>query len=258
MGINCSLENLGAGSNLQFIIKILKIFLIVFYVSKIIYKLILKKIVFIINDFFNLLRILLLFMNVIFLVFIFLSHNNFTLYFSFLFSIVFGLFMAGAVNYLNKISILSSKNMVHLIIYFVNKKNIGLKLDSFIEDSTKFYLFHISDCRIPSCNLCKKNFNDNNYLVNFNIKDLNSLNLLAEFASESENEGALEVVRVQSLSLVGTAYSPLIYNMKQDTSYDQLVGYLKIVHQNLKKNPNLTDKIVITLIFLRFIFEIYF
>ncbi len=87
---------------------------------------------------------------------------------------------------------------------------------------------------------------------------MNSLNLLAEFASESENEGALEVVRVQSLSLVGTAYSPLIYNMKQDTSYDQLVGYLKIVHQNLKKNPNLTDKIVITLIFLRFIFEIYF
>jgi hypothetical protein len=78
---------------------------------------------------------------------------------------------------------------------------------------------------------------------------LNSLNLLAEFASESENEGALEVVRVQSLSLVGTAYSPLIYNMKKDTSYDQLVGYLKIVHQNLKKNPNLTDKIVISLIF---------
>ena len=32
---------------------------------------------------------------------------------------------------------------------------------------------------------------------------MNSLNLLAEFASESENEGALEVVRVQSLSLVG-------------------------------------------------------
>ena len=89
---------------------------------------------------------------------------------------------------------------------------------------------------------------------------MNSLNLLAEFASESENEGALEVVRVQSLSLVGTAYSPLIYNMKQDTSYDQLVGYLKIVHQNLKKNPNLTDKIVITLIFfnkfLRFIFKL--
>ena len=78
---------------------------------------------------------------------------------------------------------------------------------------------------------------------------MNSLNLLAEFASESENEGALEVVRVQSLSLVGTAYSPLIYNMKQDTSYSQLVGYLKIVHQNLKKNPNLTDKIVISLSF---------
>lgn len=73
---------------------------------------------------------------------------------------------------------------------------------------------------------------------------MNSLNLLAEFASESENEGALEVVRVQSLSLVGTAYSPLIYNMKQDTTYDQLIGYLKIVHQNLKKNPNLPDKIV--------------
>ena len=67
---------------------------------------------------------------------------------------------------------------------------------------------------------------------------------MAEFASESENEGALEVVRVQSLSLVGTAYSPLIYDLKQDTTYDQLIVYLKAVHQNLIKNPNLPDKIV--------------
>ena len=70
------------------------------------------------------------------------------------------------------------------------------------------------------------------------------MNLLAEFASESENEGALEVVRVQSLSLVGTAYSPLIYNLKPDTTYEALIGYLNTVHQNLIKNPNLPDKIV--------------
>lgn len=58
------------------------------------------------------------------------------------------------------------------------------------------------------------------------------------------NEGALEVVRVQSLSLVGTAYSPLIYNLKEDTSYDKLIEYIKIVHQNYTKNPNLSQKIV--------------
>ena len=76
------------------------------------------------------------------------------------------------------------------------------------------------------------------------VIDLASLNLLAEFASESENEGALEVVRVQSLSLVGTAYSPLIYDLKNDTTYDVLISYLKTVNQNRIKNPNLPDKIV--------------
>ena len=76
------------------------------------------------------------------------------------------------------------------------------------------------------------------------VKDLASLNLLAEFASESENEGALEVVRVQSLSLVGTAYSPLIYDLKKDTTYDVLISYLKTVNQNRIKNPNLPEKIV--------------
>lgn len=78
---------------------------------------------------------------------------------------------------------------------------------------------------------------------------MTSLKLLAEFASESENEGALEVVRVQSLSLVGTAYSPLIYELNQNTSYDQFFDYLKILHKNLVKNPNLPDKIVNTFIY---------
>jgi len=73
---------------------------------------------------------------------------------------------------------------------------------------------------------------------------------LAELASESENEGALEVVRVQSLTLVGTAYSPLIYELKSSTSYEELIGKLKTVHKNLKTNPNLPDKIVKTRIYI--------
>ena len=82
-------------------------------------------------------------------------------------------------------------------------------------------------------------------------KDLSSLKLLAEFASESENEneGALDVVRVQSFQLVGTCYSPLIYDLKNDSSYDQLIEHLKKVHQNLKKNPKLPEKIVNTLFY---------
>ena len=71
-----------------------------------------------------------------------------------------------------------------------------------------------------------------------------SLKLLAEFASESENEGALEVVRVQSLSLVATAYSPLIFDLKQKSSYEDLMKFVKQVHQNSKNNPNLAEKLV--------------
>jgi hypothetical protein len=74
--------------------------------------------------------------------------------------------------------------------------------------------------------------------------DIKELQLLADFASESENEGALEVDRVQSLMLVGTAYSPLIYDLKGSTSYEELIAKLKSVHKSLKKNPNLPDKIV--------------
>ncbi len=80
------------------------------------------------------------------------------------------------------------------------------------------------------------------------MKDLSSLKLLAEFASETENEneGALDVVRVQSLQLVGTCYSPLIYDLKpnSDCSYEQLIESLKKVYENLKKNPKLPEKIV--------------
>ena len=75
--------------------------------------------------------------------------------------------------------------------------------------------------------------------------DLQSLKLLAEFASECENEteGALDVVRVQSLQLVGTCYSPLIYDLKSSSSYEQLILLLKKVNEYLMKNPNLPDKI---------------
>ena len=76
------------------------------------------------------------------------------------------------------------------------------------------------------------------------MKDVNALKILCELASESENEGALEVVRVQSLSLVGTAYSPLIYAIKPDISYEEFIKLIRQVHENFKKNPNMPDKIV--------------
>ena len=79
-----------------------------------------------------------------------------------------------------------------------------------------------------------------------NAPSLNALKLLGEFASEAENEneGALEVVKVQSLQLVGTAYSPLIYNLPVTSSFDDLVKCLEQVHFNLKKNPKLPKKLV--------------
>jgi hypothetical protein len=53
----------------------------------------------------------------------------------------------------------------------------------------------------------------------------------------------LEVVRVQSLQLVGTCYSPLIYDLKSNSSYDELILILIKVNQYLIKNPNLPEKI---------------
>lgn len=94
---------------------------------------------------------------------------------------------------------------------------------------------------------CLRSFNDNFEFIQWLRKvtpDLNALKLLCEFASESENEGALEVVRVQSLAMVGTAYSPLIFDLKQNFSYDQLIQQVCQVNENLKKNPHLSEKIV--------------
>lgn len=84
------------------------------------------------------------------------------------------------------------------------------------------------------------------FLYNFNIKklDLNELKLLCEFASQSQNEGALEVVRVQSLLLVGTAFAPLIYEMKTNCSYEKMIGFIKQIFNNFSRNRELPEKIV--------------
>jgi len=74
---------------------------------------------------------------------------------------------------------------------------------------------------------------------------VNRLKLLCDLASESENEGALEVARVQSLLVVGTAYSPLIYGINFDITYKEFMKLIVQVFENFKKNPNMTEKIVI-------------
>ncbi|RNA31079.1 E3 ubiquitin-ligase RNF213-like [Brachionus plicatilis] len=76
-----------------------------------------------------------------------------------------------------------------------------------------------------------------------NASNLNELKLLCEFASQSENEGALEVVRVQSLLLVGTGFAPLIYDMKKDCSYDQMIRHIKQIFNNFSRNRELPEKI---------------
>jgi len=101
----------------------------------------------------------------------------------------------------------------------------------------------LSDTKLARC---LKSFSENFEFIEWLKKtapNLNALKLLCEFASESENEGALEVVRVQSLSMVGTAYSPLIYDLKQDFTYEDLIHQIKLLNQNLSKNPNLSEKI---------------
>lgn len=105
----------------------------------------------------------------------------------------------------------------------------------------------------PTLIKCLESFNKNFHFTEWlrkEIKDLKSLNLLCEFAGESDNEGALEVVRVQSLSMVGTAYSPLIFDLKIDFSYKNLIEQVNLVKKNLRKNPKLPEKMVNYYLFL--------
>lgn len=72
------------------------------------------------------------------------------------------------------------------------------------------------------------------------------MKLLAEFASESENEGPLEVRRIQTLLLVGTAYAPLIYDLNQNSDENDLLQACERVCSSLDTNPGLADGMVIT------------
>lgn len=71
-----------------------------------------------------------------------------------------------------------------------------------------------------------------------------ALKLLADFAAESEQEGALEVRRVQTLLLVGTAYGPLIYHLDKSSNFDLLLKRVDNVRVNLETNPELPNRIV--------------
>ena len=75
------------------------------------------------------------------------------------------------------------------------------------------------------------------------------MKLLADFAAESENEGALEVRRVQTLLLVGTAYGPLIYHLDKKSDFDTLLRRVENVRVNLQTNPQLPNRIVTKLYF---------
>ena len=71
------------------------------------------------------------------------------------------------------------------------------------------------------------------------------MRLLAEFAAESENEGALEARRVQTLTLVVTSYAPLIYDLKKDAGLNDLIHQAEAVCACLNNNPTLPERIVI-------------
>lgn len=73
---------------------------------------------------------------------------------------------------------------------------------------------------------------------------MEKLKFLAELASESENEGALEIIRCQSLTMVGTSYGPLIYELNPKANFEELLNMVKLLSANLKKNPKLAEKIV--------------
>jgi hypothetical protein len=77
-----------------------------------------------------------------------------------------------------------------------------------------------------------------------NAPNRGALKLLADFASESENEGALEVTRVQTLLLVGTSYAPLIYDLHEIIDFEIFLKKIDQVFLNLKKNPQIPERLV--------------
>jgi hypothetical protein len=137
-----------------------------------------------------------------------------------------------------------------ILSYFITKletNDYQNKTINEIDDKITSIYNQLNKLSEPNLYKCLKSFNENFDFIKWlrrTTPDLNALKLLCEFASESENEGALEVVRVQSLSMVGTAYSPLIFDLKKNSSYEQLIKQVELIKENLSKNPNLSDKIV--------------
>jgi E3 ubiquitin-protein ligase RNF213 len=136
---------------------------------------------------------------------------------------------------------------------FLNEINASSKSSSYsnkpikeIDDKVIQIYSHLTELSNDTLITCLESFIHNFDFVVWLKKcapNLNAIKLLCDFASESENEGALEVIRVQSLSMVSTAYSPLIYDLKENFSCDDLIKQIKLVKQNLSKNPNLSEKI---------------
>ena len=87
------------------------------------------------------------------------------------------------------------------------KKYSGRLINEIIDRMIKIYQ-QLEEINNQNFKICIKSYLDHYEFIEWfkkNVPNLGALKLLCEFASESENEGALEVVRVQSLPLVGTA-----------------------------------------------------
>ena len=68
--------------------------------------------------------------------------------------------------------------------------------------------------------------------------------MFVDLALISAGEQPLDIDRVQALNTAVLGYSPLIFDLRQDADYTELLEKCRLVWKELETNPKLADKLV--------------
>ena len=119
------------------------------------------------------------------------------------------------------------------------------RMDRKIETSIEGLVKLSSEERIE----CLSAFSKSNHLIDWlrqNTKDLKELKILVDLVSitrPSETSSNKDLL-AKTLKEAGTAFAPLIYNLKPDSSFTDFIRLCDIVWENLKNNTKIAAKLV--------------
>ncbi|KAI8490437.1 hypothetical protein Bbelb_317050 [Branchiostoma belcheri] len=74
-------------------------------------------------------------------------------------------------------------------------------------------------------------------------KDIKELKVFADLASISAGETDIEIDRVNMLLSAGIGYGPLIYDLKEDAGFTEMMQFAKKLETNLRQDPKLPKKL---------------